>query len=65
MFKKIDKHMKGQKENPAEHMKPTHEDEFPKLTQTYWANPNSSQAIIETKAESSGKCVVTRRHEGN
>lgn len=65
MFQKINKHMKGQKENPAEHMKPTHEDVLPTLTQTYWANPNSSEGIIKTSAESSGKCVVTTRHEGN
>lgn len=64
MFPEVKKHMKGQKENPAEKFRPTHEDEMPKLTERYWANPNSQEALIVTKAESSGKCVYSKRKEG-
>ena len=64
MFKEIKKHMKPQKENPAEHFKPTKEDVFPTLTQSYWANPNSAKGTIVTSNESSGVCIETRRHEG-
>lgn len=45
MFEKIDKHMKAQKENPAEDFQLTHEAKFqmPTLEKMYWANPNDQK----------------------
>ena len=64
MFKKIDKHMPAQKENPAEHMKPTKEDKFPRLTEQYWANPNSAEGIIEKCSYHAGIKEVSKHKEG-
>lgn len=64
MFQKIDKHMKKQKENPAEQFKPSAEDKFPTLTQQYWANPNDQKGTIETCSYHAGIKEKSRRMEG-
>lgn len=64
MFQAIKKHMKGQKENPAEHFKPSHEDKFPKLTEQYWAHPNDSKGTIETCSYKAGIKEKSMRKEG-
>ena len=62
MFKKIDKHMPAQKENPAEHMKPSKEGKFPKLTEHYWANP--SDGIVQRCSENAGIKEYSKHKEG-
>jgi len=64
MFKKINKHMEKQKENPAEHFRPSQEDKFPKLTEMYWANPNSQRGVIEICSYKSGLPESERKTEG-
>lgn len=64
MFEKINKHMKGQKENPAEQFKPSAEDKFPRLTQEYWANPNAQKGTIETCSYHAGIKESSVRKEG-
>lgn len=78
-MEKINKHMKGQKQNPAEEFRLTNEDEFkkPSLEEVYWKNPNSARGTIAmcTQArnelpegprpyETSPIKVETRRTEG-
>lgn len=64
MFVKIEKHMKGQKENPANKFKPSHEDVFPTLTETYWADPNSERGTIEICSYKSGLKESAKKTEG-
>lgn len=64
MFKEIKKHMEAQKENPAEHFRPSAEDKFPRLTQEYWSNPNSSRGKIETCSYKAGIKEQYERSEG-
>lgn len=64
MLEKISKHMKPQKENPAEQFRPSQEDKFPTLTQHYWANPNSQRGVIETCSYGAGIKETSRREEG-
>jgi hypothetical protein len=48
MFKKIDKHMPGDRRSVAEEFHLTNEDAFkpPSLEQRYWANPNSQRGTM-------------------
>ena len=49
MFKKIDKHMKGDHRSVAEEFELTHEAKFdaPTLEQIYWKNPNAQRGEIK------------------